>query len=154
MRSWRKRQPEPRSVSILVAVGETHGQESKITLPNNLFSRPPPEGVRKGTEAITTIALYQILFPFAIPQELLSFVDVINRFSIIYLFFILNAEYADSSQRAQKQTNMCHLRPTLPGYDTMSVCDLKNKKSGGNRGVANVVSVVATFPARLCVFCE
>ena len=32
----------------------------------------------------------------------------------------------------------------------MSACDFKNiKKSDGNRGVANVVSVVATFPVRL-----
>ena len=64
-------------------------------------------------------------------------------------FLFLNAEYADSSQRAQKQSDMCHLRPL--GYDTMSACNFKKyfKKSDGNRGVANVVSVVATFPVRL-----
>ena len=58
---------------------------------------------------------------------------------------------------------MCHLRPSSPGYDTMSACFFKNSfdleylnkkikyinKSGGNRGVTNEVSVVATFPARL-----
>ena len=38
-------------------------------------------------------------------------------------------------------------------------CDFKIIKSGGNCGVANVVGVIATFPARLrilrivCVFC-
>ena len=46
---------------------------------------------------------------------------------------------------------MCHLRPSSPGYDTMSACVFKFKYiiSGGNRGVDNEVGVVATFPARL-----
>ena len=53
---------------------------------------------------------------------------------------------------------MCHLRPL--GYDTMSAYDFKKiNKSVGNRGVANAVGVVATFPDRLrilrvvCGFC-
>ena len=49
---------------------------------------------------------------------------------------------------------------STPDSRTMTRCPLAIlniyifKISGGNRGVANEVSVVATFPARLCVFCE
>ena len=50
-------------------------------------------------------------------------VDALNSWR--HESFKENAEYADSSQRAQKQADMCHLRPTLPGYDTMSACDFK-----------------------------
>ena len=65
-----------------------------------------------------------------------------------------------TTRRIRRSKRPCVIYARYSGYDTMSACDFKKiNKSDGNRGVANVVSVVATFPVRLrslrgvCVLC-
>ena len=78
--------------------------------------------------------------------------------AIIDVFYF---ERRGRSLLAENAEASVHVSST-PDTRAMTRCPLailKNNKSGGNRGVDNVVGVVATFPARLrilrvvCVFC-